>query len=551
MKHSDDPRERLWAYEDFTAAEEHPGFDVTGAFASLGFLRAAIRRTTRAWALTGAAGLLLGGALFIEFPPAYTATASVMLTNSPDQDPLAAITTDQTLAASHTVADGVVRSLRLPESVSAFSSAYTVTIVTSQVLQINVSAPSRADAVARAGAVATQFLKFRATMLRSQQAMQAQVLNQMVTSSRQQSDTLSARLDQLKSQGASSSQISSAQAKADNAASDLQQTQQTVQGEIASAAVSTAAQINGSQVLDPATGLPHSRLKFLLYYLVTGLFGGLVLGIVVVLIRELMSDRLRRRDDVADALGTPVKLSVGPVSPRALAGPRARAASRRDLARVSGYLAQTLTAPGTRPSALTVVAVGNARAIAPAVVSAVQSCAGSGRRVILADLVPGAPVARLLDIREPGTQQAGDLTVFVPAPHDPMPAGPLRSSGRAPGPGAPDEALMAASRAADVILTVADLDPALGAEHLPTWAPSAVAVVTAGKSHAVRVDATGEMLRLSGVRLQSAILTSADRGDESLGVPQATPGPEARRDAAPLASPSLNGTHTVPGGGRP
>ncbi|MBO0820983.1 MAG: hypothetical protein J2P26_09060, partial [Nocardiopsaceae bacterium] len=370
----EDPRERLWAYEDFTTAEEHPGFDVTGAFVSLGFLRAALRRTARAWGLAGAIGLVLGGAVYAEFPPAYTAATSVVLTSDPDQDPESAITTDQALAASHAVAEGAVRSLRLPESASAFGASYTVTVVTNQVLKISVSAPSSADAVARASAVASQFLKFRASVLRSQRATQAQALNQMVTSAQRQAGQLAAQADQLRNQGASASAVSAAQARADRAASTAGQLQQTVQGQIASTAVAVAAQINNSQVLDPATGLPHSQLKFVLYYMVTGLFGGLVLGIVVVLIRELVSDRLRRRDDVADALGAPVKLSVGPVRAGGIAGPRTQAAARRDLDRVSGYLAQALAESG----ALAVVAVGNAGPIAPAVVSAVLSAGRAG-----------------------------------------------------------------------------------------------------------------------------------------------------------------------------
>ena len=40
---------------------------------------------------------------------------------------------------------------------------------------------------------------------------------------------------------------------------------------------------------------------------------GLVLGLGIVIVRALVSDRLRRRDDVAHALGAPVNLSVGSV----------------------------------------------------------------------------------------------------------------------------------------------------------------------------------------------------------------------------------------------
>ena len=93
------------------------------------------------------------------------------------------------------------------------------------------------------------------------------------------------------------------------------------------------------------------------------------------------------------------------------------------------------------------------------------------------------------------------------------PAGPyLRSRAQAA------EALVTACASADLLLTLATLDPALGGDHLGTWATSAVAVVTAGESSAERVHGVGEMVRLAGMRLDSVVLVGADEGDESLGV---------------------------------
>ena len=74
--------------------------------------------------------------------------------------------------------------------------------------------------------------------------------------------------------------------------------------------------MKGSVVLDAAAPLPHSRLKKLILDAALGLVVGLVLGVGIVVVRALVSDRLRRRDDVAQALGAPVTLSVGAVRPR-------------------------------------------------------------------------------------------------------------------------------------------------------------------------------------------------------------------------------------------
>jgi hypothetical protein len=69
-----------------------------------------------------------------------------------------------------------------------------------------------------------------------------------------------------------------------------------------------------------------------------------------------------------------------------------------------------------------------------------------------------------------------------------------------------------------VLLTLADLDPMIGAEHLATWSSNAAVMVTAGRSSWTRTRAVGEMIRLAGIRLVSATLIGADRKDESLGM---------------------------------
>src|SRR5439155_17179750 len=90
------------------------------------------------------------------------------------------------------------------------------------------------------------------------------------------------------------------------------------------------------------------------------------------------------------------------------------------------------------------------------------------------------------------------------------------------------EALAGAYAAADYLFTLATLDPALGAEHLATWAADVVVTVTAGESSWEKLHSVGEMIRLAGTRLVSAVLLGADRTDESLGV---TPAPTPRATA--------------------
>ena len=85
------------------------------------------------------------------------------------------------------------------------------------------------------------------------------------------------------------------------------------------------AALKNSQVLS-VTPLPYSKKKTLVTYGGVGLLAGLAVGLTIVIIRALVSDRLRRRDDIAYALDAPVKLSVRTLGARrrltpVLAGP--------------------------------------------------------------------------------------------------------------------------------------------------------------------------------------------------------------------------------------
>jgi hypothetical protein len=59
--------------------------------------------------------------------------------------------------------------------------------------------------------------------------------------------------------------------------------------------------------------------------------------------------------------------------------------------------------------------------------------------------------------------------------------------------------------------------------------------VTAGRSAAPTLRSTGEMIRLAGMRLVSAVLVGADPADDSLGAAPALPG-SRRRLLKPLTS---------------
>jgi capsular polysaccharide biosynthesis protein len=522
----DEPGGRLWAYDDGPADEERTVPDLTGGLVNLGFFTAALRRSAWVWVLTAVAGLLIGSALYVKYPPAYHATATVLLVDDSNQNPAEEVLTDQSLAQSEPVAARVVRVLSIPESVAKFQTNYTVTPVTDNVLTLNAGASSSAEAVQRASALATAFLQYRARYERTQQQQLFAQLDQQYNAAQQQLKVLEAQIGQMPSALSTSAQ----KAKAASLQTKLSQQEQIVQYVTATksaARSNTNAMVVGSYELDPATPVHRSNVKETMLYVAGGLFGGLVVGMAIVVFAALLSRRLRRRDDVAIALGAPVRLSVGPLRPRRWPPTLGRAAKqKRDMKRVVMYLRGAVPGSSQGPGSLSLIAVDDAQVVAQVVVSLAASCAAAGKRVVVADLSGGAHLTRLLGVSDPGVQRVtyngAALMVIRPEPEEFAPIGPLPGRAFPAMPARANAALTGVYSSADLLLTLAVLDPAFGGDHLGTWATNAVALVTAGKSSAEKIHSVGQMIRLAGTRLNSVVLLGADKSDESLGVIEET-----------------------------
>ena len=86
----------------------------------------------------------------------------------------------------------------------------------------------------------------------------------------------------------------------------------------------------------------------------------------IVIVTALVSDRLRRRDDVAEALGAPVRLSLGPLRRRRLLRlPGQAAQQHRDMKRIVAHLRGIVPGRSRGTVGLVVVAVDNAQDVAP------------------------------------------------------------------------------------------------------------------------------------------------------------------------------------------
>jgi capsular polysaccharide biosynthesis protein len=516
---------RFWGLNEFLPDGEPAAVESAVGLVSLGFLFAALKRRRRLWVTLALLGALIGCALYVKSPPGYQASTSILLTTGPYENILTAAANNQEMAQSLSVAEAAEQQLGLTETPSKFSKSYLVTAPTERVVIITASAKSSAQAVRNASAVATAFLQFRAQEMQSEQKLVLASLNQQLSQAQQKLSSINAEISQESAQPASAAQqsrLTTLRAQATQAENSVYEVRQSVTNDQGTDGSATTAAVKGSVELDASTLLPSSRVKKLILNVALGLILGGVLGMAIVVIQALVSDKLRRRDDVAQALGSPVTLSVGPVKrKRGLSRPGSSAARGAEIQRIAAHLRRAVPGSSKGPAALAVVPVDDVQIPAASLVSMVVSLAGEGKRVVVADLCAKAPAARLLGATGPGVRQVSangaSLVVAVAEPNDLTPVGPLQSVLAPAQRTSFTDAVAEACASADVLVTLITMDPAIGSEHLATWATEAAPVVTAGVSSWTKIHAVGELVRLSGIRLASAVLVGSDKGDETLG----------------------------------
>jgi capsular polysaccharide biosynthesis protein len=519
-------REQLGVYDDF-AATGNPPADFVPGLVNLGFIKAAIWRSVWFVSFLAVVGLLGGLGVYVKYPHAPQASASLLITLSPYEDNQSASANNQAMAETPSVATLAMHKLGLRQSVSSFLNTYSVSSTISRVLTITASGPSANQAQLRASAVASAFLAFRGDELRAQHNLVVASLNQQVNQARQRVKSLETQIGQAVSPAQQSllGKLRAEHANAENALSNLEQ---AVVGDQSTTLPTLTAALKNSQILS-VTPIPYPKKRTLVTYVAVGLIMGLAVGLGLVIIRALVSDRLRRRDDVAYALDAPVKLSVRTLRAhrRLTLWPGRAARRRQDMRRVVAHLHAAVPRRTQGAQGLAIVAVDNAPVVAQAVTELATSYAASGTQVVTADLSSGAHLAHLARVKGPGTHTVSrngvTFTMAVPGRDDLAPVGPLPPFNSPQGRAQAPDPLVDSDVAADLLLTLATLDPAVGGDHLATWATNAVVVVSSGESSAERIHSVGEMIRLAGMRLDSVVLLGADKSDESLGL---TPRPE-------------------------
>jgi capsular polysaccharide biosynthesis protein len=505
------------------AVPEPDGFEeYSGPMVDIGSLKHVARRGRKVWVAAALVGLVLGAAFHLFVPAKYSATADLYMVEPAGADPTAAIDNDVSLLGTRSVAEEAVKDLHLGVSPATFLASYQGTAVSNVILSVKLSAASPAQAVAYDNAVAQAFLHVRSTELALQTQLVVNGLVAQVNSLNGQIKSLTGAISSLSAAKAAPQSANQVAALVDQRTNDASQiTQLQAQQQQDFLTERTAAQ--GTHVLDPAVALKTSDTKVIAEDALTGLVGGLLLGLGIVVVAGVISDRPRLRAEVAAALGVPVELSVGPYRPPLLL---ARARLRRSVRR-PGTTLQVMAQraynhlEAAPRSTLAVLTIGKPEPAALCVSTLALSLASEGRRVVLVDMAEGRPLWRIVRGRgEPGMQSIiindQGLTLVV-APADPT------------------ETQIVADDA-DFVIVLASVSPALGVEHVSAWASHALVFVTAGATGTLMTSST-ELARQAGLNLRSAILVGASPDDESTGTVSGQTPPFAPRVAPAPSGP--------------
>jgi len=422
---------------------------------------------------------------------------------------------------TRTVAERTITTLGPSIAPEDFLKSVTAVPIGADILSLRLTASTDAEAVGRLAALTSTYLDFRAAQLSLQSDVVVDGMNQRIDALQSQVSDLTRRIDELSTQGETgASPISDAVAERAQVTAQIGTLQQSVQD----ATLQTTSIVSASRVIDPAAAEPTGGKRRIILGLASGLIGGTVIGVGLVLFLAITSDRLRRRFEVAAALEVPVPVSVGrlaPLPPLLRRPPPlryidARRADGRQ--RLAHAIEMALPESGRRAS-IAVACVDNADEVRFAVATAAAVMEGLGRRVLLIDLTEqGRLAAAVTELMLTPREIDDRPTVLRPRgiPALAQELSDLRIVGheyeeQVPPPGR-----------RDVTLVLADLDPSVGADHLAVWTKRVVIAVSGGLSSAERVRTAGDLVRAAGLDLRFAVLIRAHVTDESSGVAQLT-----------------------------
>ncbi|QIY74031.1 Wzz/FepE/Etk N-terminal domain-containing protein [Streptomyces sp. RLB1-33] len=356
----------------------------------------AVRRRRRLWGAMALLGLLIGAAVAVLLPPAPAAVTKVLVAHQEDQpnDTGTLIRTDAQLLVTSRIAGQALRILKSSENPEDFMRDYRGTGLTNNVLQIDVTGKTDAEAVARAKALAEAFVADHAKRIQGIANANAQGLLD-------QRDRMQAELADVNKEIGGRSPDTDPKDAANIESLFARRAELTSQisdfGQRAEEARVGAPQlVAGTQIVDAPRAVRHSLPKAVVTNGVIGLVLGLFLGLALAAVGVVVADRPVLRRDIAGNLGASVIAELPRRSGRLWQRRRTRVARERlttTLARTARGSAEPLSLLelGCARST-TVIALGLARALA------------EDGPVVVVDGLPGPQLAR----RRP---KPGDPTV--------------------------------------------------------------------------------------------------------------------------------------------
>ncbi|MFF4353604.1 Wzz/FepE/Etk N-terminal domain-containing protein [Streptomyces sp. NPDC001530] len=345
----------------------------------------AVRRRRRLWCSLALVGLLAGAALAVLRPPPPAAVTKVLVAHQEDQpnDTGTLIRTDVELLRTTRIADKALKSLKSPEKPEDFMRDYRGTGLTNNLLQIDVTGDSDAEAVARAKALADAFVADHVKRMQEAAKAESKALAD-------QRDRMRDELAQVNKEiggrspesdpkaSASIESLFARRAELDSRIADFDQRAEE-------ARTGTPKVIAGTQIVDAPRAVRHSLPRAAATNAAIGLVLGLVLGLAVAAVGTVVADRPVLRRDIAANLGASVIAELPRRSGRRWQRRRTRAARER----LTATLARTVRGSAEPVSLLELGCARSASVIALDLAKALAA----EEPVVIIDGLPGLQLA--------------------------------------------------------------------------------------------------------------------------------------------------------------
>lgn len=365
-----------------------PESSATTPLLDLQALVVSVRRRRRLWSCLALLGLLIGAALAVLRPPPPAAVTKLLVAHQEDQpnDTGTLIRTDVEVLRTTRIADKALQSLKSSVRPEDFMQDYRGTGLTNNVLQIDVTGDSDAEAVARAKALADAFVADHVRRMQGAAKAEAEAL-------RDQRDRMRGELAEVNEKIGDRSPSSDPEGAAGTESLFARRAELT--SRIADfdlraeeARVGTPKVVAGTQIMDAPRAVRHSLPKSVVTNGAIGLVLGLVIGLAVAAVGTVVANRPVLRREIAANLGASVIAELRRV-PRRRAGLWQGRRSRAARERLTATLARTVRSSAEPVSLLE---LGCARTTSVIAMDLARALAAEGP-VVVVDGLPGPQLA--------------------------------------------------------------------------------------------------------------------------------------------------------------